>query len=120
MSDSAPRGGTDYELLSKIIKYKKFEDINLIKGDIMATLPAFLQNNPQIRFNFIHLDVDVYEPTYLILNSIYSRLVPGAIIMIDDYNAVSGATEAVDEFISKYSLKLEKLPINHAPAFIVK
>ena len=47
------------------------------------------------------------------------RLVTGGIIVVDDYNAVRGATEAVDRFIETKP-KLEKLPFYHVPSFIRK
>jgi O-methyltransferase len=34
---------------------------------------------------FAHIDVDLYEPTYLALSNIYSRLAQGGVIVIDDY-----------------------------------
>ena len=43
-------------------------------------------------------------------------------MVIDDYNAVSGATRAVDEFISNRGIasKIEKSPYYTIPSFIVK
>ena len=41
--------------------------------------------------------------------------------MIDDYNFVSGATRAVDKFLSSHQyLTIEKLSICHTPSFIIK
>ncbi len=104
-----------------LLNYKGFKNVSLIKGDVRKTFPAFLLDNPQTRFNFVHLDMDVYEPTAAVLPEAFSRLVKGGILMIDDYNAVEGATKAIDHLLETYSyLKIEKLPFSHTPAFIVK
>lgn len=65
--------------------------------------------------------MDVYEPTAFVLDKLFDRLVPGGLIVIDDYNTVEGATTAVDEFIVQHpNLKIERLPYNNIPSFIRK
>ena len=83
-------------------------------------MPIYLEQNPHTRLALLHLDMDVKEPTAFALDILYDRLVPGGIVVIDDYNSVAGATEAVDEFISKKSLKLEKLTHYYVPTFFRK
>ncbi len=113
--------GSSLEEIQSILDFKGFKNIHLIKGDVRKTFPNFLKENPHTRFNLIHLDMDVYEPTKVVLSAIYDKLVKGGIIMIDDYNAVVGATNAIDEFIAAHpELSVEKLPTSHIPAFIVK
>lgn len=113
--------GSTLSDIKAIMDYKNFKNINLIEGDVRNTLPEFIEKNPQVRFKFVHLDMDVYEPTAFVLPYIYERLVYGGIIMIDDYNAVGGATRAIDAFLEEHpELKLHKLPINNVPAYITK
>lgn len=54
------------------------------------------------RFAFVHVDVDLYEPTRDSLAFFYPRLQPGGILVCDDYNFTScpGATRAVDEYLA--------------------
>lgn len=107
--------------MHKLINYKGFRNIFLIEGDVRKTFHEFLSENQHARFNFAHLDMDVYEPTVSVLNNLYEKLVRKGIIMFDDYNMVSGATKAIDKFLSEHrNLNLEKLSFSHAPAFIVK
>ena len=51
------------------------------------------------QFCFVHLDVDVYEPTRDSLEFFYPRLVPGGVIVCDDYGFEScpGAKRAMDD-----------------------
>lgn len=52
-------------------------------------------------FAFVHVDVDLYEPTRDSIKLFYPRLVDGGIFLCDDYGSDScpGATRAVDEFL---------------------
>jgi O-methyltransferase len=54
------------------------------------------------RFAFVHIDVDLYEPTRDSFAFFYPRMSPGGIIVCDDYNFTTcpGATKAVDECLA--------------------
>lgn len=53
-------------------------------------------------FSFVHIDVDLYQPTKDSLEFFYPRLVPGGILLCDDYGSrqCPGAKRAFDEFIA--------------------
>ena len=112
--------GIDQEELQKSLNYKNTINTVLIAGDILETLPKYLEERPELRISLLHIDVDVYDPSRLALNLLYDRMVPNGIIVLDDYGTVAGETLAVDEFIHKKSLKLQKLPYSHIPTYIVK
>ena len=63
------------------------------------------------KFQFVHIDVDLYQPTLDALEFFYPRLVSGGVIVCDDYNLTMfpGAKQAWDEFFSgkKYFLNYE-------------
>ncbi len=111
--------GISVEDLTNCIKAKKYSNYELIPGDINVTLPKWLKEHPEKRFSLIHIDVDVYEPTKTILENAYSNLVPGGVLMLDDWGTVEGETRAVEEFFGS-SLKLQKPIHYHIPAFIIK
>lgn len=113
--------GLSLEETNSILKAKSFTNYELINGDVRNTLLDFLKKNTSEKFSLIHLDMDVYEPTAFVLDKLFDRLVPGGLIVIDDYNTVEGATTAVDEFIVQHpNLKIERLPYNNIPSFIRK
>ena len=118
--DKSAGNGLDIKTLKNILNKKGFKNIELIKGNIIKTLPKYLDDNPETRIAFLHLDMDVKEPTDLALNLLFDRVVPGGLIILDDYNAVAGETISVDEFVKKNKLKIEKLPYYYLPAFIRK
>jgi hypothetical protein len=111
--------GININELNTILKDKKFENYELIKGNVINTIPKFLKRVKNLKLAILHLDMDIYEPTKFALNRFSKYMAKGGIIIIDDYSRVSGATDAVDEFIKKNNrLKLEKLHFYSKPAFI--
>ncbi|CEK33969.1 CalS11,Macrocin-O-methyltransferase (TylF) [[Clostridium] sordellii] len=112
--------GISKEALEDFIKYKKINNIELIKGNVFDTLDEFLEKNKQIKISLLHLDLDVYKPTKFILEKLYERMIPGGIIVFDDYGTVKGATDAIDEFLKEKNKKIEKLSLCYIPSFVVK
>ncbi|CEO27790.1 TylF/MycF/NovP-related O-methyltransferase [Paraclostridium sordellii] len=112
--------GISKEVLEDFIKHKNINNIELIKGNVFDTLDEFLEKNKQIKISLLHLDLDVYKPTKFILEKLYERMVPGGIIVFDDYGTVKGATDAIDEFLKEKNKKIEKLSLCYIPSFVVK
>jgi hypothetical protein len=112
--------GLSYEEATQIFVNKGFENLELIKGNVFDTLPSYLADNPQTRIALLHLDMDVEHPTDFTLNLLFERVVPGGLIVFDDYNAVAGATICADNFVKKHRLKLEKLRFHNVGSFIRK
>ena len=117
--DAGGHGLTRNEV-DQILSAKGFENIDLVAGNVFDTLPTYLSENPQTRIALLHLDMDVKEPTDFALELLYDRVVPGGLIVFDDYNAVAGETISVDDFVKKHSLMLEKLPFYNVPSFVRK
>lgn len=65
-------------------------------------IPERFPDVEDIRFSFVHLDVDLYAPTRDSIAFFYSRLNQGAVLLCDDYGFTTcpGATQAVDEFLA--------------------
>ncbi len=112
--------GLNDEEINEILKNKNFTNIELIKGNVFETLPDYLKKNPEVRISFLHLDMDVEEPTKLVLDLLYERVVPNGLIVFDDYNAVAGETNIADKFIKKNQLRIDKLPFSSVPSFVIK
>ncbi len=106
--------------VEEIFESKKFQNVALIEGNVLQTLPAYLERYPATRLALLHLDMDVKEPTAYALDILYDRVVPNGLIILDDYGSVTGETDAVDEFLSKNQLNIEKISYNHAPSYIHK
>jgi hypothetical protein len=115
--------GIAKEELEKILEYKMFQNVLLIKGFIPDSFQEYFNKKPATQIALLHIDVDVYEATKACLNCLYERVVKGGIIVFDDYGQVDGATRAINEFvksIGKNDNAIKKLPYNYIPAFMVR
>lgn len=72
------------------------------------------------KFVFVHVDVDLYQPTYDSINFFYPRMVRGGMLICDDYGSSNypGARQAMDEYFED---KIETpIELPQGQAFIVK
>jgi hypothetical protein len=87
--------------------------VTLVKGRVEQSLPAFLEANKGIRFCLVHLDLDLYQPTKFVLDSIYHLVVPGGVIILDEFALPpwEGETKAVENFFASYTMPvIRKFP----------
>ena len=93
----------------RIQRFAEYYDISIkvVKGFFSETLPLLEANC----FCFIHLDVDLYESYKECLEWLYPQLVPGGIVVFDEYNSTKwpGATKAIDEYFAERPEAIEKL-----------
>lgn len=112
--------GISYEELNDLLKEQRLEkNIEIIKGDILKTLPNYVERNPQLKISILHMDVDLYEATDLALKLLFERVVKGGVIVFDDYGDFAGANKAIDDFFGK-KVEIKKLKYSHNIAYIVK
>ncbi len=112
--------GITVEDLENVFTHKSIENFELIKGDVMETIPDYLLQHPELKISLLHIDVDVYRPSVFILENLYERVVRGGLVVFDDYGTVAGETKAVDEFFKGENVCIEKLSISHIPSYIRK
>ena len=86
----------------------EFPNVQLHKGWI----PSAFHEVADLPFSFVHVDVDLYEPTHESVEFFYPRLNPGGILLCDDYGfgTCPGAKQAVDEFMAD-----KPEPLIHVP-----
>ncbi len=68
--------------------------IHYLKGKVEETIPGAAPD----RIALLRLDTDWYESTRHELMHLYPRLVPGGVLIIDDFGHWQGARRAVDEY----------------------
>lgn len=73
------------------------ELLRFVAGPVEETLRA---GQVPDRIALLRLDTDWYESTKVELEVLYPRLVPGGVLIIDDYNHWAGSRKAVDEYFS--------------------
>jgi len=96
---------------------KKYE---LIKGDVIKTLPKYLERNTHTLISFAYFDMDIYKPTLFALKAIWDKMPVGAILAFDELNHASfpGETRAVLEFAK--GRELRKSQFSTVQAYIIK
>jgi hypothetical protein len=107
------------EINELLIKQNLHKNVEIIKGDILQTLDRYIDDNPHLKISLLHIDVDLYEPSKIILEKLYNRVTKGGIIILDDYGAFAGTNKAVDDFFND-KVEIKKLPYAHAISYIVK
>lgn len=109
------------EYLNKVLVLIGFNNFSIIKGDVFDTVPNFLEENPGFRVSVVNFDLDTDEPTYHCMNLLYDRLVPGGVMVFDEY-AVNEWTEsnAVDRFISNKRIRLLNTNLSAPTAYFIK
>tara|TARA_B100000953_G_C17948122_1_gene399083 strand:+ start:83 stop:823 length:741 start_codon:yes stop_codon:yes gene_type:complete len=92
--------------------------LELVKGDILKTVPKFVKDNPGLRISLLHLDCDLYEPTLCGLEHLYPLVSPGGVIILDEYGQekFAGESKAFDEYFGKNPPKLQKSQIVSNPS----
>lgn len=75
-------------------------------------IPDRFQDVEDRKFSFVHIDVDLAEPTRESLAFFYPRMETRGIIVCDDYGQSTspGATQAVDSFLADKPEKMLMLP----------
>ena len=101
-------GYSDFSLEQVQSKIRSFriDNITLVPGYFHQSFKTFPQD---IRFSFVHLDVNLYESYCQGLEFFYSRLDPSGIILLDEYNDPRwpGCNKASDEFLAGKPEKLQ-------------
>jgi hypothetical protein len=71
--------------------------------------------------SLLYLDVDLYEPTKVALETFVPRMPRGAVIVFDELNAqmFSGETLAVNDVIGLQNLRIERFPFDSYVSYCV-
>ena len=86
------------------------QKVELIKGDVSVTVPAYLEREPQTVVSLLHLDMDLYEPTLACLKHFVPRMPKGAVLVFDELNNRTwpGETVAVMEALGLNKLRIQR------------
>jgi len=83
-------------------------NVTLIKGWFADTLPGFLDSHPG-PVAFLHIDSDLYSSAAFVLTALVERVVPGTVILFDEYLNYPGWKEhehkAFVEFVRRTGIR---------------
>lgn len=82
--------------------FDEFPRLNFVAGWI----PKALTHLPETKWSFVHIDVDLFEPTLGCLEYFMPRMVPGGVILNDDFSSplFPGGGKAWAQYFGERSL----------------
>lgn len=106
------------EALNPIPHLKKFE---LVRGNAMETIPAYLKRQPETIVSLAIFDFDIYQPTRAALEAIKPHLFKGSVLVFDELadDVFPGETVALREVFNLADLRIERLPMTARVSYVV-
>ena len=103
---------TSLDEVNRKIRRFGINNIHLVPGYFSESFKAFPKN---VRFSFVHLDVNLYDSYRESLEFFYPKVERGGIILFDEYNDPPwpGCNKAVDEFLAGKPEHLEMICRNN-------
>jgi hypothetical protein len=95
----------------------------LVEGDVEYSVPEFVKNNPGFRISLLYIDCDLDKPTYYSLKYLWDRILPGGIIVFDEYEYHSfSESNGVDRFLKENNISYNVISTNFLcpTAYIIK
>ncbi len=107
-----------HEALAPRPGLRRFE---LVKGDAVQTVPAWLERHPESLVALAYFDMDIYRPTKEALQAVLPRLTRGSIIGFDELclEAFPGETVALREVLDLRRHRLVRSPYSGNQSYIV-
>ena len=120
INDSGSQSISKDQMITVLKQNNCNKNTELIQGDICQTVPEFVKDNPGLSIALLNLDVDIYEPSVVILKYLFPLITKGGIIILDDYGTFPGETKAVDEYFKNESIEIKKFSFCNTPRYIIK
>tara|TARA_X000000950_G_scaffold209510_1_gene251932 strand:+ start:1672 stop:2349 length:678 start_codon:yes stop_codon:yes gene_type:complete len=112
--------------LEKILKKKGIKNFELIKGDVLKTIPKF-KKRKKVKIALLNVDIDFVESTECVLYNLYDNIVKGGIILLDNYKGIGtsgiyykGETRIINKFLKKIKRKPLSFKNLSKPMYIIK
>jgi hypothetical protein len=108
----------DYHINRPLAHIPKVE---LVAGDFTTTAPQYLDKNQHTVVSLLYLDLDLFEPTKVMLDTFLERIPRGGVIAFDELNAgiFPGETLAVLDSVGISSLQLRRFPFDPYVSYAV-
>lgn len=116
------------DYLEQLIDYHEKNNVlaavkkhELVDGDVTNTAPEFFKQNSDVVIALAYFDMALYEPTKVALEAIQPHLLPGSVIMLDEFNNrdYPGETIAFKEVFRDIKYKVKKSKFMTDRTFII-
>lgn len=87
------------------------DKVHLVRGDVVETIPRFVQEHPHLLVSLLFIDLDLFEPTKAALDHLLPRMPKGAVLAFDELDNPQwpGETLALIERVGLGRLELRRL-----------
>tara|TARA_Y100000813_G_scaffold161785_1_gene122332 strand:+ start:567 stop:1322 length:756 start_codon:yes stop_codon:yes gene_type:complete len=102
--------------------FRQFPKVQLIKGDAVETLPAFLEQHPETMCSLLNLHTSVYEVERQTLELMWPRMPKGAVVHMGSlaYPDSPGVTEMIQDTVGISNVRIQRFPFATKHAFFIK
>jgi len=106
------------EKLNPMAHIKRYE---LVKGDAVETVPAYLKKHPETIISLSIFDFDIYAPTKAALEAIKPHLCKGSILVFDELcdDIFPGETVALNETLGLNNVRVQRFPMTSRISYLV-
>lgn len=105
---------------AKLEKCALAKSIDYVPGSVCETIPQYLIDNPETKISLLNINLDDYESTMTALEFFYPRLLPGGILIIDNYYKLLSEHRAVNEYFYPRKIEINNLWQNAGAHYIIK
>lgn len=107
-----------HEKLNVLGTVRKHE---LVEGDVVETVPRYLKHHPETVVALAYFDLALYLPTKACLEALKPHLVPGSILVMDEFNypEAPGETRAFREVFGSTGYGIRKSRFIRDKALVV-
>lgn len=96
------------------------ENVEFIPGNISDAIPNYLMENPELKIALLNIDLDEYDSTITTLEFLFPRLMPGGILIIDNFYKYLAEHKAVTDYFAPTKVVIHNFSVNSGPHYIVK
>jgi hypothetical protein len=96
--------GTEYrQYLQRLLSVHEANNVlghirdrhTLVAGDVTETAPTYFQEHPETTVALAYFDMGLYEPTKAGLEAVKPQLLPGSVILLDEFSWPDAKGEAI-------------------------
>jgi hypothetical protein len=96
------------------------ENIDFVPGLVSEAIPEYLIANPELKIALLNIDLDEYDHTLTTLEFLYPRIMPGGILIVDNFYKYLAEQKAVKDYFAPSTLTINNFSVNNGPHYIVK
>lgn len=110
------------EIFDKTRYFNHIKKVEVVKGDIVKTVPEYIKNNPHLVISLLYLDADIFEPTKTAIVNFFHLMPKGGILAFDELAQPlwPGETQALVKTLGINRFKIERFSFGTSISFIEK